>query len=341
MKTFLSKTLLAGTVFLLTINSTPTNNSKNKALYFAEARAKTVLSGIPNLSTAQGISEFIRYNYYAFNGAADDYEIQQGLGYLEVLNNILGTYGLGAVLGQRGYASCSSIPTSGSTSGTVSKGPMSMNVSLTFGTAKKKIPSHFPYKANANFSKSVKITAPGMGTFYVELECSNANIDTAYVYSVNDGGDFGATVNEAFYQKDSSTNAVYVDFYMEDSSNINVNRFVTDDGDKFSLYHFSYASNRGEGFAITGYANGKANINAVTVNGLTGDVAAKDIFDDLSASANSSSQTVVIDCIDMATNATDTGCPTLEPTTAVAIDSTSFDWTFNSMSTFTTSTSPF
>ena len=345
MKPFLSKFLMMGTLFLLTINSSSQNN---KALFpahinFLEARAKTMLSATANLSTAQGIANFIRYNYYAFNGAADDYEIQQGLGFLEVINNILGSDGIGGILGTKGYTTCSSIPTSGESSGSISGNGQTMQIQFSFGTGIRKVPAHFPHNANETYDRSVNITT-GMGKYYIELKCSGGSVTTAYIYSSNTMGS-GETINEAFYQKDDSTNAVYVDFYLKDVALnlIDINRFVTTNGSKFSIYHFGFdaGSNRGSAYSITGTANEKVNVNAVTVENLSGDVVAKEIFSDLSGSSDSGSQTIRSSCIDMTTNTTSTGCLALETTADLEIGTTSYDWTFDSIKTFTTSASPF
>lgn len=342
MKSIISKSLLAGTMFFLTIGPSSQKNdfSYRNQINFLKAHAKTLLTATPVLTTDQGIANFIRYNYYAINGATNDYEIEQGLGFLEVINNILS--GVGSVVGSQGYTDCDSIPTSGTSSGTVSGNGMSLPVQLTYGTGIRKVPAHFPTDANETYDRSITIDI-SMGDYYVELKCSGANVSTAYVYSKTNMGN-GETINEAFYQKDSSTNATYVDFYLKDVSLniIDVNRFTTDDGSKFSIYHFNYqASSGGNAFAITGNANSKVNFNTATVSNLSTDVAAKDIFSDLSGSATGGGQTISSGCIDMATNSSTTGCPSLDATTDLEIGSTSFDWTFNSMSTFTTSASPF
>ncbi len=345
MKKIITKTLLIGSLSLLTITAPVKKNQlfATPGIDFMKARAKTMLSQTFNLNNDQGISDFIRYNYYAFNGAAGDYEIQQGLGFLEVINNILGSNGVGGVLGSKGYASCESIPTSGSASGSVSAQGQTVSISFTFGAAKRKVPSHFPHKAGEKFDASVNINTP-MGKFYVEMKCAGSNITTAYNYSINNQGT-GETVNEAFYQKDESTNAVYVDFYMSNNTInvIDINRFVTTDGSKFSIYHFGYGSSmqQGNAYAITGTANEKVNVNAVIISNLTGDVVPKNIFSDLSASNTGGGQTVVSSCIDMQTNAATTGCLALESTADLAIDNTTYSWNFNSIKNFTTSTSPF
>ncbi len=345
MKSKICKTLLAGTLFLLTVN-TPVKKNRSfitPDIDFIKARAKTMLSATPVLTTDQGVANFIRYNYYAFNGAAGDYEIQQGLGFLEVINNVLGSDGIGGIIGSKGYTTCSAIPTSGSSTGSISGGGQTMTVSFTFGSGIRKVPSHFPHDAGETYEKSINIVTP-MGKYYVEMKCSAGNVSTAYIYSVNSMG-VGETINEAFYQKDSDTQAVYVDFYLKSVAlnTIDVNRFTTDDGSKFSIYHFGYnsSSSQGSAFALTGTANEKVNVNAVVVNNLSGDVVAKDIFSDLSGSSSTSNQTINIACIDMATNTATTGCLSQESTDDLVIGSTSYDWTFDSIKNFTTSTSPF
>ena len=293
------------------------------------------------LSTDSGISNFIRYNYYAFNGAAGDYEIQQGLGFLEVINNVLGSNGIGGILGSKGYSNCSDVPTSGSGSGTVSGQGQTMTVNFTFGAGIRKVPAHFPHNAGETFDKSVKIDTL-MGKFYVELKCSAGGVSTAYIYSINTQG-VGETVNEAFYQKDGAK--VYVDFYLENAmfQTIDINRFTTEDGSKFSIYHFTFDKNQNSGnaFAITGKANEKANVNAVTVTGLSGDVTPKPIFSDLSGSNSGGPQTIVTSCINMETNTSATGCYSLESTEDLEIGTTSYDWSFDTIKNFSTSPSPF
>lgn len=344
MKKVISKTLLAGSMFLLTVTTPMQKNSHSLRtidLDFIKARAKTTLSATANLTTTQGVSNFIRYNYYAFNGAAGDYEIEQGLGFLEVLNNVLGSDGMGGVLGAKGYAECSSIPTSGSSSGTVSGGGQTMTINFTFGAGIRKVPAHFPHDAGSTYDKSITINTM-MGKYYIEMKCSSGGVSTAYIYSVNNMGS-GETINEAFYQKDGA--AVYVDFYLQSASPnvIDVNRFVTEDGSKFSIYHFAVnkSSNGGSAFAITGEANKKANINAVVLSNMSGDVAPKPIFSDLSGSATGGGQTIVSSCIDMSTNSSASGCYSLEAADDLEIGTSTYDWSFDTMKNFTTSPSPF
>lgn len=285
-----------------------------------------------NKSTADR-AQYVKELYYSVNGypAGTDTSMK-AQPHLEQFNLILGETGIGGILYSAGYQTCESIPTSGSTSGSV-QGVGALT--LTFGSPTKTIPSYYTTDAGKTMDRN--ITVSGGVTLTIELKChDDTAIQTGFVrldftqYSI---------VYEGYFQQNSTTNAVNVDMYIKTQGGGGTNlliptQFSTADGENFSIYS-GYVNLDSSGpsnylVAVKGQTNGNAQLAYLSTPDTSGSAAttAPNNFGSLSSSG---STTVAVECIDIANETITTGCSSIPAPGSLSVGGTTSTWTISSL----------
>lgn len=298
------------------------------------------LPGSAGINTTEGRAKYARYLYYLVNGASGNYTIQ-GESHLQLFNSIFGAQGLGGVLYSNGFEKCDSIPTSGTASGTVTQGSNSMELNLNFSTGTKILPSFYAVDGGKTMDTRISFSA-SITDMVVEMKCSDSStVSSGYI--LMDYPNYGVTM-EGFFQQDSSSGAVNLDFYIKtvDGANnpiILPIQFKTEDGSSYTIFSafLKPSSNNYNVVAVQGTVNSSAQIAFLQTTATVGSevTTTPDGFGGLTSNG---STTVATECVEMSTHTTTTGCAAIPAPSPVTINGMTNSWTVNSMKALVLST---
>ena len=293
------------------------------------AFANTVLDGNSDTTTLAGRAEYARYLYYTVNGAGAGYSVQNQA-YLDQINMVTGSTGLGGILFEGGYKTCDDIPASGSLTGTV----MNQSITLVFGTPTKTVPASYGANGGLAMNKRINVSSGDFINLQLELKCdTDTNIQTGYLLMDYPNAAFK---NESYFYTNATTGAANVDVYIEAETGsgqklIMPTHFKTTDGTNFNLYS-GYVGTNGTNFvvAIKGEANGKAQLAFLSSYATSGAVmtTTPDNYGDLTSGMDT---TIEIDCVDMSTNTATTGCSTIDAPDTISMNGRSNSWTITDL----------
>lgn len=292
------------------------------------------------ITTTEGRAKYARYLYYLVNGPSGNYTIQEQP-HLDLFNSIFGAQGLGGILYSNGFENCESIPTSGTASGTVSQGSNSMTLDLNFSAGTKTLPSFYPVDGGETMDTRISFSA-SITNMVVEMKCSDSStVSSGYI--LMDYPNYGVTM-EGFFQQDSSSGAVNLDFYIKtvDGANnpiILPIQFKTEDGSSYTIFSafLKPTDNNYNVVAVHGTVNSSAQVAFLRTNATAGSdvTTTPDNFGSLS---DSGTTTVATECVEMSTHTTTTGCAAIPAPSPVVINGMTNSWTVNSMKALVLST---
>lgn len=299
------------------------------------AYAATALTGSAVFTTDLDKANFVRYYYYLVNGPGAGYSIpNNNMNYLDIVNGYLD--GLNTVMSNQGYATCADIPTSGSFTGSFNG--QTFNVALTAGS--KTVPSTYPNDAGATYDKKVLVSTGGSNYLEIQLKCPTSGTRMSGYILMGSQAVSQGTMYEAMFQMDAATNLTYLDMVVWVASNkMFINRFSTSDGVSYKLYSLFLWMGNYSAVAINGTAGGKTNFNTFYTNSNSTTTYSTTI-NDITGINNDMNQSAYNACLDMASNASTTGCTTISAPGALTLHGTSYNFNFSSMASLTTSTMP-
>jgi hypothetical protein len=320
-------------VLLLTVSINKDQSPRTRIFDVSKAFAATYIDpSSMDVTTPSGFANYARYTYYLVNGDSEEYYSDAGAGFLGMVNNFTAADGFGGVMAGLGYETCNDIPTSGSA--TVNDD--GMNIGITFKAGTHTVPSHFGSDAGQTYTKGIAIKLNGTTTFNMEFKCDAAStVVSGYLlldYELLAGA---PTKFEISFQKDTSTNAVYLDFVTVQGIKM-IARFATANGVDFKLYQVFINNGGGGGnaLAVRGELNGKNNVNYLKASNTSGS-AATTVIHDASSASPSGADVKKVQCLDMNTNSTTSGCTAIPDPGTLSSNSSSYTFSIASMNSIT------
>lgn len=289
-----------------------------------------------NKSTSDRV-DYIKELYYSVNGYPPDYDTSmKPQPYLEQFNLALGENGVGGILFSSGYETCDAIPTTGNASGTST---VVGTLNLTFASATKTVPSYYTTDAGKAMDKRISVSGAGDISVDIELKCNDdTSIQTGYVKFTSTQFN---VVYEGYFQQNSTTKAINVDMYIKTETGggsqiLIPTQFFTTDGEQFTIFSAYIGLGGGGGgsgnylVAVQGTANTKAQIAYMNTTDTSGSpvTTSPNNFGSLSSSGGTQ---VNVECVDIATKTTTTGCPSISAPGSLAIGGTTSMWTVSSL----------
>jgi hypothetical protein len=298
--------VVGASLALMLISVHQKRSQKRSFFEMSKAFAATPIdAGSLDTSTAGGLANYARYYYYQFNGDSDEYTSDAGSGYLGMVNGFLGEQGLGAVMGELGYPTCTDIPDSGTE--TLSKNGITAEITFSPGT--KTIPSHFGEDVGDDFTKRLVVKMNNTLAFNMEFRCeAGSDVISGYLLLDFEYVAGSSTPFEIYFQQNSTTKAIYLDFATVQSDLKMLARFSTDDGSTFNLYQV-VASGMAGGLAIgiTGELGGKTQIYQLASADNISD-AATNVIHNAPTVTPGGAAAQVTRCLDLSSDSASSGC---------------------------------
>lgn len=331
------KFVLILSLFTLSPNSQKKIQKGHPVLSIKEILAATMLNPQDaNWSTVTGRINQARLNILQVLGDNEEYTSMHGEGMVGALNQLIaGESGFGGVLGYFGYTTCDSIPTTGSNTTPDGK------IEFSYAVGTKTIPATYATDAGSTFEK--RIVGKYDGTVFLNLELTcDASAPTVYLLlsssemSEEGGESVGAQNFEAYYQQNTTTNAVYLDFYlaMAGSGNYVVNFQKPGNATTVSMTSAFVMLQSGVTIAnasmlVGDFSSGKFNTKNISVSDMTHAAATTKIHS--TADTATGGTYVVTECVNFSTNAADASCASFSDPGDFTIGGSTFQYKLSSI----------